>query len=379
MNGFRTIYRVASVLLWITSTLVFGLPCVAQQSEEQKAEILEQQGRFSEAEAIWSRLSRANPRNPGAFAHLGVLEAHQNRFESAIKFYREALVLRPNLAGLQVDLGLAYFKLGDDKHAIQVLEPLAKASRDNQRVIILVGMAYYSLGQYQDAVPYLARATEHDSSNLELLLDLGHSCLLSKQRQCVLDAYNRIAAVNANSVEAHMLKGEALDEVKDTLGAIQEFQAAVVANPVETNVHFGLGYLLWTQKRYPEAAAHFKAELANDPGHLQSKLYLADTDIQMGNLDVGRRILEVLVKTNPSIVMAHLDLGIVDSEIGKRAEAIVELRKAIGLDPGNVDAHWRLARLYQSEGMKSQAAKEFENTKSLNQSEMKTLSIVMSK
>jgi hypothetical protein len=38
-----------------------------------------------------------------------------------------------------------------------------------------------------------------------------------------------------------MLVGEALDEMKDTIGATQEFRSAVQANPKEPNAHFGLG------------------------------------------------------------------------------------------------------------------------------------------
>jgi hypothetical protein len=31
------------------------------------------------------------------------------------------------------------------------------------------------------------------------------------------------------------------------------------------NVHFGLGYLLWKQHHFDEAAKEFQAELENDP------------------------------------------------------------------------------------------------------------------
>ena len=98
-----------------------------------------------------------------------------------------------------------------------------------------------------------------DPRNLELLLALAHSYLWSKQYQNVLDTYRAILLVDAESAEADMLAGEALDEMKDALGAIQQFRAAVQADPKMPDVHFGLGYLLWTQKQYTEAAPDRKS------------------------------------------------------------------------------------------------------------------------
>ena len=109
------------------------------------------------------------------------------------------------------------------------------------------------------AVPYLQQAAERDTQNLPLRLALAHSCLWSKQSPCVLKAYREILALNAESAEADMLAGEALDEMKDTAGAIEQFRAAVKANPKEPDAHFGLGYLLWTQKAYAEASSEFEA------------------------------------------------------------------------------------------------------------------------
>ena len=55
-----------------------------------------------------------------------------------------------------------------------------------------------------------------------------------------------------------MLAGEALDELKDAAGAIQQFRAAVKADPREPEVHFGLGYLLWTQRHTPTHPPSFR-------------------------------------------------------------------------------------------------------------------------
>jgi Flp pilus assembly protein TadD len=145
--------------------------------------------------------------------------------------------------------------------------------------------------------------------------------------------YHKILALNAESAEADMLGGEALDEMKDTIGATQEFRAAVRANPKEPNVHFGLGYLLWTQSQFQEAAQEFHA------------------------------------KVNPTVSMVHLDLGKVYSESGQLPDAIKELQTAAKLAPKDVNPHWRLGQLYRSLGEMKQAKTELYIARNLNKVE----------
>ena len=133
-----------------------------------------------------------------------------------------------------------------------------------------------ALEEYAQAAPYIKEAAASDPQNLALRLALAHSCLWSKQYQCVLDTYHEILMLNAESAEADMLAGEALDELKNYTGAIEQFRAAVKADPQEPDVHFGLGYLLWTQKQYPDAVTEFQAELANNQSHFQAMTYLGD-------------------------------------------------------------------------------------------------------
>ena len=125
-----------------------------------------------------------------------------------------------------------------------------------------------------------------------------------------------------------MLAGEALDEMKDNAGATEMFRNAVKANPKEPNAHFGLGYLLWAQKNYPEAAQEFKEELKNDPDHVQATVYLADTYIQMNQMEDARLLLERAVRLDPSLALIHLDLGIVYTEANRNQDALRELTEA---------------------------------------------------
>jgi tetratricopeptide (TPR) repeat protein len=351
---------------------------MAQSDPGQVAFSLEREGKLAEAEAAWSALAKQYPNNPEPLAHIGFIESRQGHYAEAARYYLRARALNPHMPGLQLNLGLAYFKAADYRRSIAELDPLLKAQPDNQQLSILLGMSHYGLEQFSEASPLLKQASERDPTNLTLLLTLAHSCLLSRQYPCVLDAYHRLVALNAESAEADMLVGEALDEMKDPEGAIREFRAAVAANPKEPNVHFGLGYLLWTKGRDPDAAQEFEAEIANDPHHVQAILYLADTKIRMNKMDEARPLLEQVQKLDPSIAMQHLDLGIVYADENRKPDARAEFEMAIKISPANVNAHYRLARLYRSMGMASEAKAEFDKASSLNKAEDDRLLKIMS-
>jgi Flp pilus assembly protein TadD len=68
---------------------------------------------------------------------------------------------------------------------------------------------------------------------------------------------------------------------------------------------------------------------------------------------------------SPQLELAHLDLGILYLNAGRRDEALQELKVAAKLSPNDVNVHWRLARLYQTMGRKDEANAELQKTKTL--------------
>ncbi len=348
------------------ATMTITLSALAQAPTRQDALALEQQGRNAEAEQIWQTIAQAQPKDAEAFAHLGLLEARQHHYDEAVSFYRKALALAPSLPGLELNLGLALFKGDHFQESIQPFTAELRRHPGDPRLITLLGMAHYGMGDYLVAVPYLKQAAERDPQNLALRLTLAHSCMWSKQYDCVLNVDKEILALSAESAEADMLTGEALDEKGDTPGATEQFRMAAKANPKEPNVHFGLGYLLWKQKQFEEASREFQAEIENDPQNVQALQYLGDSYIELTDLQKARSVLEKAAAISPDAALAHRDLGIVYSQTGEQEKAVAEFRKAIELNPEDVAPHWRLARLYQAMGRKDEAKTEFAKASSMN-------------
>ncbi|MGA2653143.1 MAG: tetratricopeptide repeat protein [Terracidiphilus sp.] len=354
---------------FLCATHCAGLSTDTPANQRQSAIALEQQGQNAEAEVAWRTYLKTHLSSAEPYAHIGLLEARQEHYKEAVPLYRKALALNPAFPGLRLNLGLALFKGGELKQAASefslLLKSAPRGSPESQRLTILVAMAHYGLNEYAQAVPYLKAATAADAQNLQLRLALAHSCLWSKQYQCVLDTYHEILTLNAESAEADMLAGEAQDELKDHAGAIEQFRAAVKADPKEPDVHFGLGYLLWGQKQYPEAASEFRAELANNPKHVQAMIYLGDAQMQMNHPEAAEPLLKDALHIDAGRELAHLDLGILYADSDRKDDALREMREAARLAPDDVTIHWRLGRLYKAMGKKDEAKAEFDKASSI--------------
>jgi len=364
-------------LIFLLAAGMRGQSVASSDGARAKALLLEREGKDAEAEEAWRAVEKAHPSNPEPYAHLGLLEARQKHYKEASADYRKALSLGPSLPALRLNLGLALFKGGDLKGAIQVFGPLLKetpeSSPDNLRLTILMGMAHYGLGEYAEAVPYLKSASDRDAQNLSLLLDLAHSYLWSKQFKYVMDVYQQILLLNAESAEADMLAGEALDEMKDSEGAIKMFRAAVAAKPADPDAHFGLAFLLMIQNRFGDAAPEFEADLSIDPGNAQARVFLGDCYIHMNDTQRAQAELERAVKDNPAIELGHLDLGDIYAGQGRNSAALTQYLDATKEDPNDSDAHWRLARLYRMMGQTDKARAEAALVSTLNKQKYQSL------
>lgn len=367
-------------VLWLTTACMVSCLCQqvpARERQRQSALAFEQEGKLVEAETGWRALLASQPDDAESYAHLGLLEARQEHYKEAIVLYRKALSLNPKMPSLRLNLGLSYFKAGNRRAAIQMFEPLLKSepssSPEALRLVALIGLAHYGMGEYSAAVPYLKEATAADPGNLPFRLSLAQSCLRSKQYQCVLDVYREILTLNAESAEADMLAGEAYDELKNDAGAIAEYEAAVKADPKMPDVQFGYGYLLWRALKFGEAEKAFRSELENNPEHPLALAYLGDTEIRLNHSQEAVPYLEHAVRIQPSVAIAHLDLGVIYDGQGDNDDALREFKAAERLSPDDPSIHWRLGRFYQSMGRKVEAKAEFDKTRNMQKAKQQSL------
>jgi Flp pilus assembly protein TadD len=257
-----------------------------------------------------------------------------------------------------MNLGLALFKVAQFPAAIEAFSSEIKKHPGDPRLTILLGMAHYGMKDYLVAIPYLQRATERDTQSIPLRMALAHSCMWSKQYQCVLNVHQQVLALKGESAEADMLAGEAFDQIGNSVAAEKQLRAAVQIDPQEPNVHFGLGYLLWKQSRWSDAAREFQLELDKNSEHKSSRIYLADAWVRQGEFVKAQAALEELVSTHQSEPLVHRDLGIIYANAGRNDDAIREFRLATKLDPDDAETHLEIAKVLRATGKKDENGTE---------------------
>jgi Flp pilus assembly protein TadD len=155
-----------------------------------------------------------------------------------------------------------------------------------------------------------------------------------------------------------MLAGEACERLRDIPGAEKELRTAMQVNAKQPNVHFALGYLLWTEDKWADAADEFQRELENDLGHANARVYLSDSRVRLHQFAEALPDLEALAAGKASGPLVHSDLGLIYMDAGRNQDAIRELKAAIEAGPDNPEPHLALSKLYDSMGEKLKASTE---------------------
>ena len=126
--------------------------------------------------------------------------------------------------------------------------------------------------------------------------------------------------------------------------AVLLFQKAVGVRPLSASARNGLAGALMAQGRNQDAIAQFREALRIDPVHTNARLNLARALMREGDLAGAAAELDTFLKQKPDHADAQLALGTVYFMQHRNEEALLHLRQASRLEPGNPEIRDWLAR-----------------------------------
>jgi len=274
---------------------------------------------FADAAAALTRLIQLSPKDPNAFAMLGLSEVKLKRNEPALDHLTQALTLG----------------VGDDAKLRQVV-------LFNQALLLLENGAF---GRAQ-AILYQV-VQNYGAAENEVVTALGESVLGIRSPSLSTEEQDVILAAG---------KAELLSARRETEQAHAAYAELTARYPKVHNVQFAYGRFLLSNHLDEQAVAAFKLEIENSPQHLLARLGIAGV-LLATDPPTSLLFAQQAVKLAPRIAEAHYLLGAALLGTEHPEQAIAELETAEHLKTDDPRIYFALAKAYARVHLERDAAR----------------------
>lgn len=332
----------------------------------------------------------------------GLIYLANRQPDAAAKALRTAITLNPRDERSRLTLADALIVAGDLPAARSALQDLLAMLPSSGRARYKLGLVYQRQGLYADAIRELTTAA--GSKPLlglnSVYQTIGALARSQQQYDAAIAAFSQRIDLIPNDAAAHHELGEMYFRQSRHSEALAEFTAAVMLNPTRADSHAAMGQVHLRAGSYAEAVAAARRAVALDSSHKEARYVLATSLVRMGNVDEGKRELEVYqglqteetaarsrqleieglrrdasvsilkgesakavallrqaLERDPQSAQLRLDLGLALLKAGQPADAIEPLTGAAAKE-NSEDAHAYLAEAYAALGRIADAERE---------------------
>lgn len=219
MNSIRTAILMVSGLVALTGT-AFGqdnnpwhsdsaaAPPSVARSEFNEAITLHDGGRVPEAIALYKKLLKADDKQAGVYANLGLAYVQTGKTDEAIDAYQKAVDLGTDDTDAGYNLGTLYYQKKQFKAAVKVLDAVvSQSSNENNAVAYInLGNAQLGLKNYEASISAYENAVMADPKAAEPYYNLGLVYSRTKDVGKVVDYFLRYVDHAPDAPDAPQVK-----------------------------------------------------------------------------------------------------------------------------------------------------------------------------
>ena len=186
-----------------------GASRVPDENDQKTQASLDQKTR-SELEANEAQLTKIIS---ALHNSLGLVQAGRQNLAGAAGEFRLAKKWNPQQAGLDYNLGLAYFRAELYREALAPLESEIKSNPANTQARWLLGLSYFKTQEYSKATELLHDVLTSGSTNVELCYALASSLIKQQKIEAAEHAIEQMAVLTGTTPRLSQVRDE-LEEAK---------------------------------------------------------------------------------------------------------------------------------------------------------------------
>jgi Flp pilus assembly protein TadD len=211
-----------------------------------------------------------------------------------------------------------YLRLGKNREAIALLQPIHDAGPEDRTVDFALGMALLRDGQVQKAEAIVDRVLNTGSPG-EVDLLLGAAQLAAGDTKTAVSTLHKAAEENGDLPGVWSLYGKALIDTGKGEAAKTVLAKALKADPNDYDANLFLGGMLRHDGDTRGAAPYLTKALQLRPTSIEARFQIAMLSLADGKLEEAQASLEKIEKESPDFQEVHAQLAVVYARL-KRPE-----------------------------------------------------------
>jgi Flp pilus assembly protein TadD len=145
-----------------------------------------------------------------------------------------------------------------------------------------------------------------------------------------------------NDARMHNNMAVAYINNKDYDNAFRELETSIKIDPRYAGAYYNLGLVAAAQKNPDQELKFMLQSIQLDNTFAQSYEYLASKYYDEGKYPEAKLLVEKAIRSGLNTSFYRMNLGMINHKLGHRAEAIINLKEALKLDPKNATAQYWL-------------------------------------
>ena len=277
--------------------------------------------------------------------------------------------LDPNDPLIALDRGQVYVLRGEPETALKFFERSLQQSSQNPQAYFELGKIYYRQHQFPAAKEALLNAVRQDATNPEYVAKLASVDLAMGNPGAAIENLRKVESAGPRFPTIYYDLGRAYRSKGDTVRSaeyVKKFDEVTAADRARTAQREAAGRPLGQAERlleqgHPaEARPLFEKALAADPSGWEPNAYLAEMDLDAGDLAAAYPHLQKLQQIDPDSAIGNFLMARYWFKQKKYDQARLYAEKVKLSRPDNSELRGLLGSIYLELGQKEKAREEYE-------------------
>lgn len=361
-----------------------------KELQMQLARVLWAQNKLPEAEKHYWEVIGEDKTYQTAYEELTKIQILQHQLEDAEKTLKLAFQNNPKQYRFLTQLAGFYSSLNQQDNMIGVLNQIKAHAKDFPNAYLVVGDFYNRKHEFRQAeLEYREGMAADSKRKADYQKRIIEVLLIQGKRTEAVEINNQILKANSKDDYALGLQASMMLDSGEVVKAMDQLQAVVNQAPQNPVAHYNLARAYLMKGDIEQARQHLDRALTIRPDYILARTKLAQIEITRGQWDnalksagqilavdrnslvarlieatalmgqqkypEARALLENMLKVFPKSPDVLLELGELDVQEKKYADAMDTFRKSYQMNPGDTRSLVSMVHAYMLEGKSDEA------------------------